>query len=425
MDEGYWFVLQAVLEVITMRHLWFLILLCVAASGGCTGDLMRYDDRALCLGYFQQPQGKQLLVADNRWGFPVDVRAAGLALSWQPVSETFTLFNNDDDTLYVIDLTGVLKAERDYHIPYRATDGIALNEASSLLAITYRPGGSTKSYTTDVYPFDVGATEKGERLVRIQGLELPVWHPSQPKLAGVYHTDATTLASNTIAVFDLSLIDQETKALHEVGDSNIYRTLNWSGDGRKIAIAQFLERGLMPVYLFPKEELTVDSVSSTFDLSCIHGGLWSPLAETIAFQGSGEMTDGWDIFLEEVADPAEESGPLVNLTQSTGIDETNASWSSDGTRLVFTSSFLDADGNEQQELYQVLLTKQFPEFIKLTNTSEEFETNPLWISDSDIAYLSWVPDEAAWYLKVLSIAELGNPPMSILELPASWYRAYD
>ncbi len=68
------------------------------------------------------------------------------------------------------------------------------------------------------------------------------------------------------------------------------------------------------------------------------------------------------------------------------------------------------------------LESEPPETMLLTDTLLEFETRPMWISENEIGYFSWVPSQSKWYLKRLSMADATEASKTVLELPKSWYR---
>ena len=62
--------------------------------------------------------------------------------------------------------------------------------------------------------------------------------------------------------------------------------------------------------------------------------------------------------------------------------------------------------------------------FQLTNTLDEFESNPIWLSQSEIAYLSWRPGEGSWFLNILSTSEGGTASRRVMEIPSSWYWSF-
>jgi Tol biopolymer transport system component len=183
--------------------------------------------------------------------------------------------------------------------------------------------------------------------------------------------------------------------------------------------SQYDRVGLIPYYLFPEDGTVRKSLYDTSANNCVFDAQWSPTEQEITFTGENYTTEGWDIFLEEVAPLGNEGGSLTNLTSTPGEDERNAVWSPNGEQIVYMKGYEDVTGDLQQELFVIDIKDTSLSPIQLTNTVDEFETNPVWISSTEIAYLSWSPTELVWSLNTISVAD--QVSKRIMEIPSSWY----
>ncbi len=176
---------------------------------------------------------------------------------------------------------------------------------------------------------------------------------------------------------------------------------------------------LLPSYLFVDQD---QHRSSLFESSgsCAIGGQWAPNGRSLAFSGRYKVAQDWDIFLETV--DGLDSGSLVNLTNTPESDEISVAWSPDARKIAYAQAYLNDSGTLQQDLVVMNLESDPPEIMLLTDTLSEFETRPIWISENEIGYLSWVPSQSKWYLKRRSIADTTAASDTILEIPKSWYR---
>lgn len=407
---------NAAMRSIVIRLLVTVFTLGILAS--CKSDLLRYGNRATCLGYFAEAPGQFLPDETHVFGFPADMHAAGMQLFWNTDSQTFSLLDVNA-TLHGFDRSGALGAEQDLGFPGRSLTGLDVSEELGLLAASYRSKDGANNYTTRIYPFDeVALTE----VASLSGLSAPRWQPTSSSLAGVYYKDgATGVASNQLALFDLAQAELEPETIYELDNSAI-GMIGWSANGQVIAVSQLMKNGLTPTYVMSKSGERIASRYNSSAFNCIGGAQWSPIDQSMVFHGRNETTLGWDIFLEKVAAPGGQQNTLINLTESPEQDEIAASWSPNGAQLVYAKAYLGADRKPRQELYLLDFGQPRLEPVQLTDTGGELESNPMWISDKEIAYASWSLEDSSWYVKILALTKPTQESETIMEVPESWYR---
>lgn len=399
-------------------------LLLVSLLAGCRlqPDLLRYGNRSTCTGYFSASYSVRLPNgADLSYGIPA-TPPPGLQLTWLADEAMFALYDTDN-TLHLIDRSGQVIVERDYDRSYWPNADFSTSSFLDMYALFFRRSGALETLTTEIYSSHVQVSVEPDPLIVIQHLALPAWHPAEPKLAGIYYAEETsTYASNVVAIFDITQSNLAPASLFELDRSNI-GAVRWSEDGRLIAVDQYRENGLMPVYLDVETSArSVSSFSVTFN-SCAIAGTWSPSEHSFAFQGRTESTDGFDIFIEDVNLPHDNRRSVVtNLTNTPKEDEVSVSWSPDGRQVAYIWGYLDESGDYQQELARISMVEDSQEPVRLTDTPDEFETAPMWISAGEIAYLSWNHVQSKWRLKVLSMTSPDRQPETVMEIPDSWYR---
>ncbi len=127
-----------------------------------------------------------------------------------------------------------------------------------------------------------------------------------------------------------------------------FESPDWSPDGSQVAVSKWgpatgdLEP--MPgqdIWVMDADGGNLHNVTNSPDTGDYHP-LWSPNGALIAYQRVPRSGDaGGDIWLHSPA-----SGQHVPFTATPGIHETPQAWSPDGTRLLFTSSQVDAPGRD-------------------------------------------------------------------------------
>lgn len=408
------------------RILWLIIAM-VAILSSCRGDLVRFDNRPNCLGYFSDSYSVRLPVGvDLSYGIPASEWAAGLQWTWLENDALFALYD-DHNKFRLIDRSGELVTERDHNRLYWPNAFLSVSNSLGMYALFFARSGRLvlDTDTIEVYPIHAQADEQSIPLTVIRQLRLPVWHPTEPKLAGKYYaSDASTTASNQVAIFDITQSEESPTAVFDLDWSNVSSVFGWSADGELLAVNQFTKFGLVPVYIEP--ETGSWFISSIADAKsswrCTNDGKWSPSEQVIAFRGRTESTEGYDIFIEEIGVADRGQSVVTNLTNSPMEDEESVSWSPDGNQVAYVRGYLDESGAYQQELARIDLTGDSLVPIQLTGTADEFETGPLWIAADEIAYLSWNHLQSKWYLKTLSVATPDQQPETVMEIPESWYR---
>lgn len=400
---------------------WLLPLVAFLVGCQLKPDLLRYGN-VTCLGYFSDSYSTHLPNdVDLRYGIPATRWSSGLQLTWLADSTLFAIYDASN-ALHLIDRSGHLVTQRDHDRLYWPNAVLSASSFLDMYALSFRVSGSLDTHTTEVHSFYDQALEESSPLATLRQLARAVWHPTEPKLAGKYYTEDLSVSSNIVAIFDISQSEETPTALFELDWSDISSELAWSQDGRLIAVSQFRRNGLIPVYLdIETGARKVSSFGETYN-NCALDGKWSPSEESFAFQGRTESTESFDIFVEEVVLADKEQSAITNLTNTLKEDEVGVSWSLDGRQLAFVRGYLDESGDYQQELARITMESGALRPEQLTDTSDEFETAPLWIAEDEIAYLSWNFLQSKWYLMTLSVGSPDQQPETIMEIPESWYR---
>lgn len=397
---------------------WLLLLVSLLVS--CRPDLVRYNNRPLCSSYLDDTRLPDS--TDLRFGIPANEYAAGLQWTWLPNDAQFALYTVDN-ILHLIDHSGHQIAEQDHDRPYWPNALMSVSSMLDMYALTFGSSYGQREEVTEVYSFHDLPQEELTPLAMLRELERPVWHPTEPMLADKYPVgNATVLASNLVAVFDLTQSLETPTRLFELDWSDIDRVIGWNFDGSTLAVNQWGKNGLAPVYVDVETGTRTISSFATSPQNCAIHPEWSPTAHSLAFQGRTENSEGFDIFIEKAITGNRGQSVTTNLTNSLGEDEGSVSWSPDGTQIAYVHGYLDEVGAYQQELAGIVVDENSLEPVQLTGTADEFETRPQWISNNEIAYLSWFPSESRWYLKTLSIDRPEESPQTIMEIPQSWYR---
>lgn len=393
-----------------MIALCFTSLTAIILLTACRPNILRYGNRATCAGFLHGTRDLSALIPNS---------VAGINLQWSRGNDSFVLNDNNGD-LHVINKLGVVAVDQVNRNSLNRSAPLSVAEEFDLLAVSVWPGSMALTY---VYSF--GKAVAVDPTAIIKDFLSPHWHPYEPLLAGVVYPDddAYEHGSNIVGVYDLQGSAPTLTASYELAYSDIADVIGWSATGQVIAVLQYEENGLTPHYLFPDDDGRVQgSLFSTANHSCVLDGQWSPAGDVLAFTGVNETMEGWDIFLETVAAPGSgHDGSLLNLTNSPQEDERGATWSPDGDYIANTKAYKDESGRLQQELFLTVVEAAARSSRQLTATPDEFESNPIWLSESEIGYLSWKPLEQSWTLNILTMRGETTTSRQVMEIPPSWY----
>lgn len=406
-------VMLSTLARLKCRQFCISLMLALVAITGCgQPDLLRYDNRATCLGAFHSGNGRYF---QGGYRTPIRPESADMSLSWHQSSRSI-LLKDWEGIMHLIHETGGGAVEQVNNLPPRRNSGPTVSEAHYLIAL---PIGIAQSAAVYVYSFP--EEKPADPVATISRLESPKWHPDALLLAGIYYPEGYEHGSNVVGLFNVERFEPVLVSTHELEYSNIREVFGWSSNGEVIAVSQYSENGAIPYYLYVEEQMVERSLFDTASHNCVIDARWAPDEQVIAFSGDNDLLDGWDIFLETVASVGSEDRFLTNLTNTPGADEYNVAWSPDGSTIAYTKAYYDSARNLRQELYLINLDDDSSLPVQLTDTLEEFETNPIWIAEDRIAYLSWHPAEAIWTLKAQSIDGTVSEPETVLEIPREWY----
>ncbi|NLE45939.1 MAG: hypothetical protein GX620_14560 [Chloroflexi bacterium] len=182
------------------------------------------------------------------------------------------------------------------------------------IAFTLRRDGNTDIYA--INQFD-------RQLVRLTDDPAedrqPSWSPDGNYLA---------FASNRASNWDIYLMDLVSGALIRLThDQGFDANPSWSPDGQWIAFESY-RRDNLDIYIMTPSGDQVRRI--TTDPAPDYSPAWSPDGKAIAF---ASFRDGnRDIYIYTLDD-----GKLVNLTQTSDLDEDVPAWSPDGARLAYVS----------------------------------------------------------------------------------------
>jgi len=331
---------------------------------------------------------------------------------WHDSSKAFLVIDQDK-LLHTVYLNADGQVANVTDVTTIPTARVAPSPHLSLIAIDHIWNDSGSQVTIQ----SIGGDNHSGSADSINRISSPVWHSRDPLLAGAYYPKGYTqneLGTFSVATFDLPTDDQPL-TVYEFEHYPIAQLVGWSSDGETLTVIQYRPIGVLPFHL----QVADGRISeSAIQEGCIVDAAWSPRDRTIAYNGQIQEGVGWDIFLETIQ-PAGEAA-LVNLTDTPKEDESDIAWSPDGGYLAYAKTFVNNDNELRQELfivdpYGVPVTPR-----QLTDTADTYETEPMWLSDREIAYLSWLPDESAWYLMVLSTDAPSVTSDTILRLPESW-----
>lgn len=345
-----------------------------------------------------------------------------MTLSWHKGNQIFFLQDRDNNLYVLREGAGGEVEQVEGFPPTNRPTGFALAENYDLIALPTSSSTAGTGPVTYLYVLRDQTSTKPELLATIKRLGGVAWHPSKHLLAGIYYPEGYQYGSNIVGVFDMEHYPSSVLTnTYELKYSAIREVFGWSDNSKVIAVSQYDENGAIPYYVYPASESVERSLFHTATQNCVIDARWAPRRQTIAFSGDNETLDGWDILLESVAPAESEGRSLVNLTNSPGEDEYNVSWSPDGREIVFVKGYEEAGGDLRQELFILDISDGSSAPVQLTDTRDEFETNPLWIAKNKIAYLSWRPADSSWTLKSISLARSDAKPETLLEIPQEWY----
>jgi Tol biopolymer transport system component len=320
---------------------------------------------------------------------------------------------NRDAKLGLINRSGTGKIGQINATPLRNGVGLTLSEANRAAAVT-------TGYASSIFFFQ----QTGELIepILIERANSAIWRPTANIIATRYYPDEILYGSNTVALFALESDGYRLIETYDLKRLAITDVFDWSSSGNVIALSQYDRLGSVIYYLFVEDGEAKRSLFYTNDRTCVLDAQWSPADEVLAFSAENSATEGQDIFLERVPSDNRREWSLVNVTQSPGQDERNVTWSPNGTRIAFVKAFEDEKGVFRQELFMVNVGGESLEQVEVTDTENQFETDPMWISDSEIAFLSWDNEQSTWSLNKVSIAN--NEIEQIMQIPESWYEKF-
>lgn len=402
----------------------FVLLLagCRSSQSDDTTDfqrMIRYGyQTSQCSGYIDSG----LVHHVRGYSIPLFPRHAGMEAAWHENSQAI-LLRDRRTKLHRISLSEPAQVV-DFDAHATGGSGLSLSKRYPLAAFWVYLGlaGSW------VHIQDFSDPGSAMTLKELPQLGQPALHPSERVVAGLIYTENPQgfRTSNVVGVFELLDDGAELQATFELDPSEIMDVFGWSAGGEVIAVVQTERRGVIPFYIFTESG---QIKRSQFDHGCAISADWSPSGTRLLYSATGDTgveeigIANWDLYVETVGATPEDELSLRNLTQTPTADEIAAAWSGDGQSIVYAQ----ASTNEAEELWQDLFVIEPDDPAaaprRLTATADEYETNPMWISNNEIAYLSWAPLERAWYLKRLVTNEPGATPATVLKLPEPWYDA--
>ncbi len=402
----------------------FVLLLagCRSSQSDNTPDfqrMIRYGyQTSQCSGYIDSG-----LVSHVRgYSIPLFPRYASMEAAWHESSQAI-LLRDRRANLHRISLSEPVQiVDFDAHVT--GGSGLSLSKRYPLAAFWVYLGLAG----TWVHIQDFSDPGGALTLKELPQLGQPALHPSERVIAGLVYSETPqgNRVSNVVGVFELLDDGTKPRATFELEPNQIVGVFGWSAGGEVIAVSQTEKRGVIPFYIFTESGQIKRSQLGT---GCALSPDWSPLGTRLLYSATGDTgveeigIANWDLYVEGVGAGPEEEFSLRNLTQTPTEDEIAAAWSGDGQSVVYAQ----ASTNEAEELWQDLFVIELDDPTaaprRLTATADEYETNPMWVSDNEIAYLSWLPVERAWYLKRLATDEPGATPATVLKLPDAWFDA--
>ncbi len=290
---------------------------------------------------------------------------------------------------------------------------IALAGGSNRIAITTGYGESAELFIAFL---DLSKSLAHSAVIK--RAERAAWHPKEAWLAAIYFPAGLDQASNIIALFDVENSTPIQMDTIELKDVAIKEVLGWSHDGQVLAASLYEQHGETIYYIFSREKAVERSAFAQVEQMCIASAAWSPKAAQLAFSAKNSEIGNWDILVETV-DPTEgTSKALLNLTNSPGEDEFSVTWSPDGKSIAYITAFENEAGLLQQELFIVNLAGSTDRPVQLTYTPGDLETNPVWLSETEVAFLSWSSQTSTWSLRVISI--VNRTVREVLKIPDEW-----
>lgn len=290
---------------------------------------------------------------------------------------------------------------------------IALAKGSNRVAITTGYGESAELFIAFL---DLSKPLASSSVIK--RAERAAWHPKEAWLAAIYFPVGFNQASNIIALFDVknsTPIQMDTIELKHVAIKEI---LGWSHDGQVLAATLYDQHGETIYYVFSREKAIERSAFAQVEQLCIANAAWSPKEAQLAFSAKNVEIGNWDIFVETVDPLKGTSKTLLNLTNSPGEDEFGVTWSPNGKAIAYITAFENEAGLLQQELFMVNLADSTYWPVQLTYTPGALETNPIWLSETEVAFLSWSSQTSSWSLRVIST--VNRTVRTVLKIPDVW-----
>lgn len=137
-------------------------------------------------------------------------------------------------------------------------------------------------------------------------------------------------ASNRSGYWDLYLLDASTGEVTRLTDTPEYEGApTWSPDGSFLAFEAYRNDNL-DIVIGPADDPLREAVLLTTSPAADHSPTWAPGGRQIAFVSEGE------VFLADLDKPDDER--FSNLSNTLDASESHPIWSSDGTRLAWSSS---------------------------------------------------------------------------------------
>ncbi|MBX7253564.1 MAG: hypothetical protein K1X50_16410 [Candidatus Promineofilum sp.] len=402
----------------------FVLLLMGCGSGQSDGTpdfqrMIRYGyQTSRCHGYTDS----SLFYHVRGYSIPLFPGDADMEAAWHENSQAIILRDRRAN-LHRISLSEPVQIV-DFDAGVTGGSGLSLSKRYPLAAFWVYLGQAG----TWIHIQDFSDSGSAITLKELPQLGQPALHPGERVVAGLIYSETPdgSRTSNVVGVFELLDDGAKPRATFELEPNEILKVFGWSAGGEVIAVAQTEKRGVIPFYIFTESG---QIKRSQLGMGCALSTDWSPLETRLLYSATND-TDvddagrDWDLYMETMGPRPEDAFSLQQLTDTSTADEIAAVWSGDGRSIAYARASADETEALWQDLFAIYMDDPTYTPQRLTATADEYETNPMWLSDNEIAYLSWASNENTWYLKRLVINELGATPTTVLKLPESWYQAY-